>query len=138
MNAKQLIAAVLAIAAAGSVFAQGAPAGLTREQVSAEFLRARAAGEINYSEADYDRLVLTPAASGVTRAEVVAELVRARAAGEMNDSEVDYPHLPAVASTTTRVQVTAAFLEARKNGQIPQTEADYDVARTQSRVVNHR
>ena len=119
MNAKHLIAAVVALLGSASIFAQPA-APLTREEVTAELYRARAAGEICGNEAECGRaparLVQPVAAASagrnlhlcqneaecgqaphrdftVTRAEVLAELYRARAAGEIcgNEAECDQP-----------------------------------------------
>lgn len=114
MHAKHLIAVLLG---AATIVAQAA-APLTRDQVTAELYRARAAGEICANEAECGqapaRLTASPAAVGanvhvcqseaecgqaphrdfsVTRAEVVAELYRARAAGEIcgNEAECDQP-----------------------------------------------
>jgi demethoxyubiquinone hydroxylase (CLK1/Coq7/Cat5 family) len=117
MQAKHLIAAVVALLGSASIFAQAATP-LTREQVTAELYRARAAGEICGNEAECGQAParLSPpvaaASAGrnvhicqneaecgqaphrdfsVTRAQVLAELYRARAAGEIcgNEAECD-------------------------------------------------
>lgn len=116
MNAKHLIAAVAALLGSASIFAQAA-APLTRDQVTAELYRARAAGEICGNEAECGRAparLSAPVSASrnvrvcqseaecgqaphrdftVTRAEVLAELYRARAAGEIcgNEAECDQP-----------------------------------------------
>lgn len=130
MNVKQLIAAVVTLAAAGSLFAQTPGAGLTREQVKAELMQARANGEIQQSEADYARFPVT--VSKVTREEVIAELVRARANGEIASGETDYPKMPQSTSHLTRAEVTAEMVRARKNGEMPVTNADFDVAQAKT------
>lgn len=91
MNIKQLIATVLTVAAASSAFAQSAPvSNVTRAEVTAEFLRARAAGEIAYSEADYDKQALGTSSGNVTRTQVAAEFQAARKNGQIQQSEADY------------------------------------------------
>ncbi|MET3132169.1 hypothetical protein AAKU55_002439 [Oxalobacteraceae bacterium GrIS 1.11] len=126
MNAKSLIAIVISIAAASSAFAQAPTSGLSREQVTAELMRARAAGEIPQSDADYGKIAFTP--STLSRAEVQAELQRARANGELAQGETDYPKLPVVASKVTRAEVAAELAAARKNGFNPATDLEQDVA----------
>ncbi len=68
MQAKSLIAALFAITTATSAFAQGAaPAAgqqLTRADVTAEYIRARNAGEIATSEVDYPKTPATAASHG--------------------------------------------------------------------------
>ena len=94
MQAKSLIAALFAITAATSAFAQSAaPATtgqqLSREQVTAEYIRARNAGEIATSEVDYPKTPAT-AASQVTREQVMAEFYAARKAGLIPQTEADF------------------------------------------------
>ncbi|MEG2962397.1 MAG: DUF4148 domain-containing protein [Janthinobacterium sp.] len=93
MQAKSLIAALFAITTATSAFAQStAPATsqqLTREQVTAEYIRARNAGEIATSEVDYPKTPAT-AASKVTREQVMAEFYAARKAGLIPQTEADF------------------------------------------------
>jgi hypothetical protein len=117
MHTKHFIAAVAALLGSASIFAQTA-APLTRDGVTAELYRARAAGELCGNEAECGRpparvkAPLSAVAAGanvhicqneaecgqapqrdfsVTRAEVTAELYRARAAGEIcgNEAECD-------------------------------------------------
>ena len=94
MQAKSLIAALFAITTATSAFAQSAaPAStgtqLTREQVTAEYIRARNAGEIATSEVDYPKTPAT-AASQVTREQVMAEFYAARKAGLIPQTDADF------------------------------------------------
>ncbi|MFC5474148.1 DUF4148 domain-containing protein [Paraherbaspirillum soli] len=56
MNAKQLIAVVTLLTAAGSVMAQAPSAGKTRAQVIAEMKEARANGEMSVPDSQYPRL----------------------------------------------------------------------------------
>ncbi|WP_219117494.1 DUF4148 domain-containing protein [Janthinobacterium sp. UMAB-56] len=103
MQAKSLIAALFAITTATSAFAQStAPAGngqpLTRAQVTAEYIRARNAGEIATSEVDYPKTPAT-ATSQVTREQVMAEFYAARKAGLIPQTEADFD----VAQTTKHV-----------------------------------
>ena len=93
MQAKSLIAALFAITTATSAFAQGAaPAAgqqLMRADVTAEYIRARNAGEIATSEVDYPKMPAT-AASKVTREQVMAEFYAARKAGLIPQTEADF------------------------------------------------
>jgi hypothetical protein len=101
MNAKNLIASVSLIFAAGAAFAEPADlnfpslgksaqqAATTREAVKAEVIRARNAGELELSEVTYPPLVSTP--SALTREQVKADVLAARAAGELDLNEVNYP-----------------------------------------------
>ncbi|WP_144143991.1 DUF4148 domain-containing protein [Paraburkholderia sp. BCC1884] len=63
------------------------PSGVTRAQVQADVVQARAAGELNqnpYAPISADSVSATPDNGPKTRAEVKAELVEARANGELN------------------------------------------------------
>lgn len=100
MNFKTAIALVLAAAASVPAFADtvnysdAARTGtkVTRAEVQAEVLRARAAGELDITEADFP-FAPPSAKSTVTRAEVRAETIRARAAGELDITEAS-PNYP--------------------------------------------
>ncbi|MCL6483066.1 MAG: DUF4148 domain-containing protein, partial [Janthinobacterium lividum] len=93
MQAKSLITALFAITTATSAFAQSAaPAAseqLTRDQVTAEYIRARNAGEIASSEVDYPKTPVA-AASKVTREQVMAEFYAARKAGLIAQTAADF------------------------------------------------
>ena len=131
MNAKFAASLVFAAVVAAPAFATNTvdygdiafKAGtVTRAEVRAEVLRARAAGELDITEATPAFAVA--AASGLTRAEVRAEAIRARAAGELDLTEADYPVLAvAPASTLTRAEVRAEFIRARNAGEIQSDEA---------------
>ena len=98
MNIKTaLIAAATTALFASPAFAassqpDAATTRLTRAEVKAEVIRARAAGELDNTEASYPR-ELVSTAPGLTRAQVRAELLRARAAGELdvNEASAHYP-----------------------------------------------
>ena len=100
MNVKTAIAFAVAAAAAVPAFADSADfaaaspsrAKVSRAEVQAEVLRARAAGELEVTEAQFPAAPL-PERSTVTRAEVRAQVIRARAAGELDVTEASpgYP-----------------------------------------------
>ena len=100
MNVKTaLIAAATAALFASPAFAydsqQDAPAPasqLTRADVKAEVIRARAAGELDFTEVNYPREQVATA-PGLGRAQVRAEVLRARAAGELDITEAS-AHYP--------------------------------------------
>jgi len=98
MKAKFFATATLLLAT-GAAFAQSEPdlfnrqaqqqkSTLTREQVKAEVLRARAAGELEFNEYNYPPLQAT--ASVLTREQVKAEVLAARANGELDANEAQY------------------------------------------------
>ncbi|OBV39199.1 DUF4148 domain-containing protein [Janthinobacterium psychrotolerans] len=93
MQAKSLAAALLALAAS-SAFAQStAPAAnkaqLTRTDVTADYIRARNAGDIATSAETYPAPPAT-AASSVTREQVMNEFYAARKAGQIPQTEADF------------------------------------------------
>jgi len=88
MQAKSVLAALFAITAASSVFAQSAPAPKTVSDSQAQYIQARKAGDIPTSVAAYPQ---TPAAaSKVTREQVMAEFYAARKAGQIPQTEADF------------------------------------------------
>jgi hypothetical protein len=95
---------------------------VTREQVRAEVLAARATGTLDITEANYPREFST--GSTVTRAEVKAEVIRARAAGELDVTEATNPFPNAKEkSSLTRADVLAEVTRARAAGELDITEA---------------
>ncbi|MBJ7309744.1 DUF4148 domain-containing protein [Rugamonas sp. CCM 8940] len=82
MNIKQLIASASLLLIAGAALADD---GKTRAEVLAELQQARAAGQLDQSEAALGRLDTQP--SGLSRADVKAEVLRARAAGLLERNE---------------------------------------------------
>ena len=98
MKAKFFATATLLLAT-GAAFAQSEPdvftrqaqpqkSTLTREQVKAEVLRARAAGELDFNEYNYPPV--QAAQSALTREQVKAEVLAARANGELDFNEAQY------------------------------------------------
>jgi hypothetical protein len=125
-NLKYLIAVVAMISSVAHASAgdEMAPKHLTREQVRAEVMAARAAGELEINDTNYP---LTPkeAPSTVTRADVRAELNRARIAGELDFNDTNYPLTPKVTSTLTREQVRTETKRARAAGELDWTDSTY-------------
>jgi hypothetical protein len=116
MNAKHIIASVSLLIAAAAAMAEpaelnfpnavaGQQSGLTREQVKADVLQARADGELDFSEVNYPPLAA--AKSGLTRAQVKADVIAARANGELDLNDTNYPSF-----FDGRVQRPAATLTA--------------------------
>lgn len=95
--------------------------GLTREQVRADVVQARTAGELNqnpYAPFSADSVKATADNAPKTRAEVKAELAEARANGQLNVN----PNAPAYAQelavggyTVPRAQKTSVAQAARKS-----------------------
>lgn len=118
MNAKNLIAALAVMTAAGSAFAEstypyvdftGFVSTKTRAEVIAE-MTPQAAQPVAQTEwVDF-----TKVATGKTRAEVRAELAQAKADGQLarNQEYVDFTH---VASTKSRAQVREE-MQSASNG----------------------
>lgn len=97
---------------------------LSREEVVAELVRARNAGELlahTYENPEAARRAEAAAPSTTSRAAVLAELQRARAAGELDRPDADYG-LAAVAtqqaSAKTRAEVIAELAAARASGEL--------------------
>lgn len=99
MNAKHIIASVSLLIAAGAAMAQPGElnfpnlvakqqSSLTREQVKADVLQARADGALDFSEVNYPPLAA--AKSGLSREQVRAEVLAARANGELDLNETNY------------------------------------------------
>jgi hypothetical protein len=120
MNAKSLIASVSLLLAAGAAFAAPA-AQVTREQVIAETVAARDAGQLDQNEASLDQAFLaraTPSTGGLTRAQVIAETIAARNAGELdiNDAYMD----PAFQSPRKSAYVKAQLAAKSAKGNTAQ------------------
>ncbi|MES2264509.1 MAG: DUF4148 domain-containing protein [Pseudomonadota bacterium] len=133
MNIKHIVASVSLILAAGVALAEPgqsnlqdlkpAAGGLTREQVKADVLRARAAGELEFN--DYTYPVIASEPSGLTREQVKAEVLRARAAGELDFNDYEYPVIVSAPSGKTREQVRAEVIAARAAGELEANEVAY-------------
>jgi hypothetical protein len=138
MNAKFLIAAAIALLGPASAFAQAAAAPrtatvqlaaapVTREQVTAELYRARAAGEICGNEAECGQAPKR-AAQAVTTASAGRNV-------HICQNEAECGAAPHRDFTVTRAQVLAELYRARAAGEIPETEADNDIGRA---ALRHR
>jgi len=96
------------------------PSGVTRAQVKADVVQARADGELNqnpYAPVSADSVRATPDNGPKTRAQVKAELADARANGELNLN----PNAPAYQQqlalggyTPPRAQATSSVVEASR------------------------
>ena len=115
MNAKSIIASVSLLLAAGAAFAAPAEQ-LTREQVIAQTVAARNAGELDQTEASLDQAFLNQASngSGLTRAQVIAETIAARNAGELdvNDAYLDPAFQAPRKSAAVKAQLAAKSAKA--------------------------
>ncbi len=112
---KKLSVIALTLLTAGAAMAGG----LSREEVRAELLRARAAGEIELLSRESPNPVPSAVVSPTTRAAGLAELDRARKAGELEGQygEADRVIKP-LASTRTRAEVLAELAAARASGEL--------------------
>jgi Domain of unknown function (DUF4148) len=119
--------ALSSLLSAGAAMADG----LSREDVVAELVRARNAGELSkmqsesYGYSGFSQPVLT-AKSNISREAVTAELRVARQTGELarRDAESYSPSVTPVASTTTRAQVLAELQAARASGEFAQLNSN--------------
>lgn len=124
-----LVLATVSVVVSASACAGVSASTVTRAEVTAEYQRARAAGELPITGHETSYTVKTPAASSLTRAEVQAEYVRARAAGELRHvsgyaSAADAaPNV--VASTLTRADVINEYLRARSTGELAESNIDF-------------
>lgn len=129
MNAKLTAAFVFAVAAASPVFASDygvsdqSRTAVTRAEVRAEVLRARAAGELEITEANFPFSVATPK-STLSRAEVRAEAIRALNSGELAAPQGEFAFdITTPKSTLTRAEVRSEVARARAAGELDITEA---------------
>ena len=93
---------------------------LTRDQVKAEVVKARASGELLPAGEGYVG-VPSPATSSVARADIKAQVIAARAAGELQPAgEADARSYAVfqVASTRSRADVKAEVIAARQAGEL--------------------
>jgi hypothetical protein len=116
MNINHVIASLALLSAANLVQAAEVTAGassLTRAQVRAETLRARAAGELDFNDTSFALAPATPMTR--TRRESKDEVLQQRAAGAPAFNDVNYPVLPTSRSHLTRADVmsdTVSFYSA--------------------------
>ena len=133
MTRKNLFAAALLAVAGTSAFAGGefdplrnyqlptVQSTLTRTEVKADVVKARAAGELR-SDRDDRLFVANEAGSTLTRAQVKAEVTAAIADGSIGDydTRLAYARAPKVESTLTREQVreeTRTALRSQQRGR---------------------
>jgi hypothetical protein len=123
LNAAAVLILSAVVATSATAGQHDASQGVTREQVRAEVLAARAAGTLDITEANYPR-EFTTEKSTVSRAEVKAEVIRARAAGELDVTEATNPFPDAKEkSRVTRADVLAEVIRARTAGELDITDA---------------
>jgi uncharacterized membrane protein YebE (DUF533 family) len=87
MKTASFIASLSLLLATGVAMAQDVPAARTRADVIAELNQARAAGQLDQSEAAADSVTRNQPASGITRAQVRADVLAARADGTLDRNE---------------------------------------------------
>jgi hypothetical protein len=138
MNTKSLIAAAALALVGSAAFAQtnyteeamfrAAPnSTLTRAEVRAEFLRARAADELPVSS-DVAPVVVAKASqpSGLTRAQVIAELKKAQADGtDLHPTDYMLAVKADPANGRTREAVRAEALAFTQSGRAARVQAGY-------------
>ncbi len=122
---KLTVVALFSLLSTGAALADG----LSREQVVAELVRARTAGELVVQQTEnpdaFGRAVI---ATGPTtsRATVQAELQRARAAGELRGRDAESSTVSSVTiSAKTRAEVSAELQQARARGELQSQQISY-------------
>ena len=119
-NTKNLLAALL-LAVAGIASGTAAAEGLTRDQVRAEVLAARAAGTLSSGGEGY-QAIDHATLSTRSRADVKADLAAARAAGTLHAGEA-YPGPFPEAKPVARAAVRAELAAARAAGTLVDGDA---------------
>ena len=129
MNARLLFVATVALSLASSfVLADEGTASLTRDQVTAQVLHARADG--TQQRTDYDTSTVAGATSTRTRADAYADLAAAKASRKLlvgPDADRTYNQFGTeiyARSLLTHAEVKAAVLQAAASGTLQRT--DYD------------
>lgn len=123
MNTKLLTSALIVAAglAAGSSFAQNAPV-LTRDQVSAQYVQARAQGTLAPTgEVQFQAVAPTASSSGLSRDAVHSAVLQAASNGALaqRGEGADIGYVAATApSTVTRASVRAEARYAVRHNQI--------------------
>ncbi len=124
MNKLTLIA-LSTLLSAGAAMADG----LSRDEVVAELVRARNAGELTALQSEsygysgyggYGGYGQAAATSSLSREAVIADLRRAQQSGELarRDAESYGPSVAPIASSKTRTQVLAELQAARDSGEL--------------------
>ena len=142
MNARLLFVATIALSLASSyVLADDSSVTLTRDQVTAQILKARADGTLQRT--DYDTGTVVPAASTRTRADTYADLAAAKANRKVlvgpdanrtyNPSDIELY----AKSSVTRAEVKAGVLQAAASGTLQRTDYD-DQAAVARRSHSHQ
>lgn len=121
-----LFLATVSVCASASAYAAESASAWTRAEVTAEYQRARAAGELPISGYETIYTLKAPTASTLTRAEVQAEFVRASQAGELGNVNgyASAAHTPTV-STLTRAEVRNEYVRARSTGELAEANIDF-------------
>jgi Domain of unknown function (DUF4148) len=128
---KEIIMKKLTVVALFSLLSTAAALadGLSREQVVAELVRARTAGELVAQQSenpDAFGRALIATGSTTSRATVQAELQRARNAGELRSRDAESSTVPSAAvSTKTRAEVRAELQQARARGELLSQQVSY-------------
>lgn len=116
---KKLSVIALTLLAAGAAMADG----LSREQVVAELVRARNAGELAAYQSENTEAFgrsLVAIGSQTSRTAVLADLQRARQSGELAGIDSESYAAPVVSTTSTRsrAEVLAELEAARASGEL--------------------
>ena len=142
MNARLLFVATVALSLASSfVLADESNASLTRDQVTAQVLKARADGTLQRT--DYDTGTVTSATSTRTRADAYADLAASKASRKVlvgPDANRTYNQFGTeiyARSLVTRAEVRAEVLQAAASGTLQRTDYD-DQAAVARRVHAHQ
>ncbi len=121
-----ILLTTLSVFASASAVAGGSVSTLTRAEVTAEYQRALAAGELPITGYETTYTAKVPAATTLTRAEVQAEFVRARQAGELRNV---YGYASAAETPTvsflTRAEVANEYVRARNTGELAEANIDF-------------
>ncbi len=121
-----LLLATVSVFASASAYAAESASGLTRAEVTAEYQRARAAGELPITGYETSYTLKARAPATLTRADVQAEFVRASQAGELRSvngyaSAADAPTV----SSLTRAEVRNEYVRARSTGELAEANIDF-------------
>ena len=137
MNSKFLYAATLAVSLVSTLALADEPAPVSRDQVKADVMKARAAGTLQRTDYDSGSYRPAPTQSNVTRQQVNADLAQARLdrkalVGPLADEKYN-PYGAQVLETSTlaRSEVKNEVLQAAANGTLQRN--DYDDAQSLAR-----
>ena len=119
MNVKSIIASVSLLVAAGAAFAQPPSGQLTREQVIAETVAARAAGQLDQNEATLNAALFNAPTTTLSREEVKAQTLAARNAGELDRNEA-YDDVAYMSPSARKANVKAQMAAKTAKGSTTQ------------------